>query len=620
MEDVEPRFMHFLQPIKDLTKNWEVDVATQLGEYLEELDQICISFDGGKTTMNFIEAALLIQGSACIYSKKVEYLYSLVYQALDFISNKKREKQPASVGEDGKDADAGNGPAEEEEEFLSLDDIQDTSRANMDLRNDQRRSTVNIVPLTPMALVPAEEAEKKDNPLFSKKGEILASRKDFRMNTCTPHANGVFMLELAGLSPTQCPPGRSCEWGCWSSMGVQGPAPAAGSTPMEVSVCATPVLALNFSGEGAGTAAPPIDENEDCDNFLPDVPEEAPDASPAGAEERVEHQTSVPQRKGYMLRERPLALDPNARIKEMLDPWRSLDPFSFSDDKPLKKGRPFAVPRGLDNLPGTKRKRRLSSKLQEFTVWFSATEHDRAGNQRSRRKGPTFTDLEVLYWKHVKERLAAQRKLQRRMQDPLLAQPFEEPEALEEDLREDGAVGDAEDGGADDFLEHEDVSPMEAPEEAPEGVRDPAEVPTSLSYEELVRKNVELFMAHSQKYARETVLSRRVQDWEEMMGPQLEEQEAHAAFDIHLYGDRVVSRLGRVGEWRSFASLVAGEPAFEVCRCMLATLQLANDYTVEISQKPGLEESVDTMALRLLTQERAHRRFHTYTAPSLAQQ
>lgn len=71
MEDVESRFAHLLQPIRDLTKNWEVDVAAQLGEYLEELDQICISFDGGKTTMNFIEAALLIQGSACIYSKKV---------------------------------------------------------------------------------------------------------------------------------------------------------------------------------------------------------------------------------------------------------------------------------------------------------------------------------------------------------------------------------------------------------------------------------------------------------------------------------------------------------------------------------------------------------------------
>lgn len=43
-----------------------------------QLDQICISFDEGKTTMNFIEAALLIQGSACVYSKKVGSAWLLV--------------------------------------------------------------------------------------------------------------------------------------------------------------------------------------------------------------------------------------------------------------------------------------------------------------------------------------------------------------------------------------------------------------------------------------------------------------------------------------------------------------------------------------------------------------
>lgn len=34
---MEARFAHLLQPIRDLTKNWEVDVAAQLGEYLEEV-------------------------------------------------------------------------------------------------------------------------------------------------------------------------------------------------------------------------------------------------------------------------------------------------------------------------------------------------------------------------------------------------------------------------------------------------------------------------------------------------------------------------------------------------------------------------------------------------------
>lgn len=50
------------------------------------------------------------------------------------------------------------------------------------------------------------------------------------------------------------------------------------------------------------------------------------------------------------------------------------------------------------------------------------------------------------------------------------------------------------------------------------------------------------------------------------------------------------------------------------------TLSLqANDYTVEIAQQPGLEAGVDTMSLRLLTHHRAHTRFQTYTAPSMAQ-
>uniref|UniRef100_A0A8C8B0B7 Condensin-2 complex subunit H2 n=1 Tax=Otus sunia TaxID=257818 RepID=A0A8C8B0B7_9STRI len=37
MEEAESRFQHLLQPIRDLTKNWEVDVAAQLEEYLEEV-------------------------------------------------------------------------------------------------------------------------------------------------------------------------------------------------------------------------------------------------------------------------------------------------------------------------------------------------------------------------------------------------------------------------------------------------------------------------------------------------------------------------------------------------------------------------------------------------------
>lgn len=92
MESTESRFAHLLKPIRELTKNWEIDVASELNDYLEELDEMCITFDGGKTRLNFAEAALVIQGTTCIYSKKVELLYNLVYQTLEYINDKNKKK------------------------------------------------------------------------------------------------------------------------------------------------------------------------------------------------------------------------------------------------------------------------------------------------------------------------------------------------------------------------------------------------------------------------------------------------------------------------------------------------------------------------------------------------
>ncbi|XP_014817433.1 PREDICTED: condensin-2 complex subunit H2 [Calidris pugnax] len=662
MEEVESRFLHLLQPIRDLTKNWEVDVAAQLGEYLEELDQICISFDDGKTTMNFIEAALVIQGSACVYSRKVEYLYSLVYQTLDFISNKKREKLPSSVGQDGRDTDATFG-GQEQEEFLSLDDIRDSSQASVDMRKDHQPNAVDIIPLTPMSLVLPEEAEKRDNPLFSRRGEVLASRKDFRMNTCTPHATGAFLLELAGLSPTARQHRQR----------TGSPGTAAAEAPSGIlSSGADPVQALSFSAdEGAaepdgddsrGDAMPggaeddvemipaaqehkeaqrsapqprgyvlrerapaedpaphikvggevldpwqsldPFADSEDkpfkkgrpflvphgldevvggkrkrkgprkLQDFVkwfsaaseapsgilssgadpvqalsfsadegaaePDGDDSRGDAMPGGAEDDVEMipaaqehkeaQRSAPQPRGYVLRERAPAEDPAPHIKEVLDPWQSLDPFADSEDKPFKKGRPFLVPHGLDEVVGGKRKRKGPRKLQDFVKWFSAAYSGVAESRKTRRKGPTFADLEVLYWRQLKERMAAQRKLQSRAG---LVVPPPPPCEEEVDVLEEERGADC-DEGADDFVEHEDIQP-EALEELGEG---DAGLPDlgSLAYEELVRRNVELFMANSQKYAQETELSQHIRRWEDRMGPMLQEQARNPPFSPRAGG------------------------------------------------------------------------------------
>ena len=50
-----------------------------LEDYIEELSELHISLDGGRSArVNFAEAALLLQGTASVYSKKVQWLQSLI--------------------------------------------------------------------------------------------------------------------------------------------------------------------------------------------------------------------------------------------------------------------------------------------------------------------------------------------------------------------------------------------------------------------------------------------------------------------------------------------------------------------------------------------------------------
>merc|ERR550519_634343 len=44
---------------------------------------ITITFDGGQTSVNFAQAALILQGTASVYSKKIEFLYKLVLKMME---------------------------------------------------------------------------------------------------------------------------------------------------------------------------------------------------------------------------------------------------------------------------------------------------------------------------------------------------------------------------------------------------------------------------------------------------------------------------------------------------------------------------------------------------------
>uniref|UniRef100_A0AAR2J795 Condensin-2 complex subunit H2 n=1 Tax=Pygocentrus nattereri TaxID=42514 RepID=A0AAR2J795_PYGNA len=497
MNSAETRFAHLLQPIRELTKNWDVDLATQLGEYLEELDQMTISFDGGKTMMNFAEAALLIQGSTCIYGRKVELLHSLI----NFFYHK------SSV----------------------------------------LLQPVKIIRLPPESLIPVEALEKQRYPLFSLKGEVLGSCKDFRINNFTMDALGIICLGR-NSSCTHFPKGRA-----------------------EVRVA---VPNDNYDDND-------VDDNGGGEE-LPQLEEHVMEVGPEPEEHVERHQVG--------------------RSSEAVDPWKWLDPYeNTGEDKTLKTGKCCNVPAGLEE--SGKRKRKGPSKLQDFWGWLHF-----------------IVEFNYIYLSKMNQRLKTRKRILRKtgvyISDELLKRTYLEPEKQEDQ----DEVARHPDMDGEDYSDNENENLCEDHGPGNDiGEQDPIFTDSQMgriTYEDLVKKSVELFLVNSQKYAQETALSRRVKEWEDEINPRLSAQEEHPPFDIHDYGDRIVHALGALGVKQSFASLVTGMENTEACRYMLASLQLANDHTVEIDKKAGLEESIDTMELTLLSKQRAHERLKTYNATS----
>lgn len=190
----ESRFAHLLQPLRNLADNWSIDIASELEEYLHELESITFSFDGIGKSLNFAEAALLIQGSTIIYSKKVEHLYTLLYQTIDFLREQKKKvhKRDDAGGphgeEDGGAADDDEDEFREQEaEFLTLDDMKESENIDLDESGDTNRLRINLTRgSTPLALMTLNAEDSTSDG---------TKKTDFRMNTCAVHSSGALLLE-----------------------------------------------------------------------------------------------------------------------------------------------------------------------------------------------------------------------------------------------------------------------------------------------------------------------------------------------------------------------------------------------------------------------------------------
>ena len=67
-----------------MADNWNIDIAAELEEYLEDLESVVISFDGGKSNLNFAEAALMIQVGITLKTLNIRDLQWYTAKKLNF--------------------------------------------------------------------------------------------------------------------------------------------------------------------------------------------------------------------------------------------------------------------------------------------------------------------------------------------------------------------------------------------------------------------------------------------------------------------------------------------------------------------------------------------------------
>jgi len=211
---------------RDLATNWDIDIANDLEEYLSEVAKITYFFDNQRHSLNFAEAALLIQNSASVYSRKVEYLYNLVHQTLELISSKKYHycrclykltppkkhrpsKLQSSLDADGRDQDVSQ--LDDEDEFLALNDIEESKGIDLvenhppnyhyNNNNNSRHSNYHhgggggggnhksqseggagpTLPQTPTAFQPNLDRGVGGIELISTRGDVVGKRDDFKV-------------------------------------------------------------------------------------------------------------------------------------------------------------------------------------------------------------------------------------------------------------------------------------------------------------------------------------------------------------------------------------------------------------------------------------------------------
>merc|ERR1719348_719820 len=594
-------FAELLKPFKDLTTNWELPLADLLSTYIDDLQHLTITFDGGETSVNFAEAALLLQGTANVYSKKVEFLWQMVLKTLEMLRSKKEEEEEAGTGDGDGQTQKGRkkNQVDMTREFGLLE--ADLGK-NIDVKNDEdeslteRKNALNFIYITPRQLIEKEGSEQKSVKvnLFmgvqSGKFDILAAKEDFRINSQYVSVTGGLGEDLTVDNRYLSVSMDDYEENTMIyEDAAEPPAPLSPHSHLPISEEAVPPS--------------PQQDSDGGDISIADI---------SNTSIRVAGQHNGSQEGGEFVASLPPPTPPACREatpEPVFDPWAPLDPYEvLSTPKPLKKGKTIRLPPSLRENQSKKTK--VLPPIEQYLV--QEMTNSLYNPSMLQNVPPVFYDLASTEIRRRRQ-LEKEERMNGLAKNPsakreVLFEPDEEDngpnirgEQIERLTDNDDELGaqelyDEEPGNfSDDDLPNphlggdmgsfvmEDFGPVH--DHNKEGD----------SYEDLVAKRVAEFVQKSQDFLKSSELTLRVAKWHDMIGPRLDKVEQRKAFDVHAYGTHVLNSfndtLGKNSENNpvDFVDVVSGKRAEEVARYFLSTLMLANTENVKIGTKIGTD-------------------------------
>ncbi|CAN7106776.1 unnamed protein product [Brassica rapa subsp. narinosa] len=560
--------IHTVQPERDLVANWEVDLSEKLEEYLLKICTGEITGneeEDGKIPVNFAEAALLLQGSVQVYSKKVEYLYNLVLRTLEFLSKQRDQEESNGTSNEAEASSSRQVDEEENDLFWNVDDIPVDAKNSLDnsvggdlCPNQFVKPPANLVVLEGDCLDTSGDGGELESYLLA----TTHLYRDFiLLDPCDAVAVNDFLGDdnYAGKRRNSARRGSSARKSFHSPVGRSGGSARRSSLGKNqgTSFNQTPVNgngpdAQNYDQE----SQPPPDFGDNDHGFDMDNDHGGTmDLSDTDADEDDPWKPLNPYEPGKL------------KVKPFKKAVKTLRKFGGSITKDhITSMFPLARPNGpiSTELSGIWEKRRPSS-----------------NNEREPQDIPYYEKLRASLVNGGNQPTDANGNQKEGFKD-------NNDEANYGDFHDFGEHGgddhehafmdedgpDMNDDGAADFPNYDGFG------------NDDSHCQESL--EDLCRSHLDALLANIAKSEKQTDLAARVSTWKQKIELNLEEQELHPPFDIQEYGERIVSKL-TVEESRdveTFTDLMKDQEKHDVARAFSALLQLVNNGDVEL-EKPG---------------------------------